>query len=162
MKKNILGLSFIFILFTFLSMSCAQAKDKEINSQAAPDFRLQDIHKNYYTLSSYREKKPVLLFFWTTWCPHCRRQLRVINDKYPELFKKGWELLSIDVGESPEKVDRFLRNYSLSYKTLFDLDTRVAESYDILGVPAYILINKEGEIVFRGNYFPQDRLKEMM
>lgn len=122
----------------------------------APDFKLQDMQGNFVSLSSYKDKQPVLLFFWTTWCPFCRRELRLLNDKYSSLSKDGLELLSVNIGESAQKVDRFIKNYNLGFPVLLDRDSEVAGKYEILGVPTYTLIDKKGYIVFEGNYFPQD------
>jgi peroxiredoxin len=128
----------------------------------APDFSLQDLNKNTYTLSSYRSKQPVILFFWTTWCHFCRRELKMLKDIYPQLQKDGAELLAISVKEPAYKVDNFLKGYVLNFKVLLDRYATVAAAYDILGVPTFVLIDKKGRIVFRTNYFPKEKYKELI
>jgi peroxiredoxin len=126
----------------------------------APNFKLRDLYKFEYTLSDYRDKQPVVLFFWTTWCPFCRKELTTLNNRYLELVRSGIELFAIDVGESAEKVDRTAKSYSLAFKVLLDQATLVAQAYNILGVPTYVLIDKKGRIVFTGNNFPEAKYKE--
>jgi len=104
----------------------------------------------------------VILFFWTTWCPFCRRELKVLEDIHAELLKEGWELFTINIGESSYKIENFLKKYSLTFKVLLDRDTNIARAYKILGVPTYILIDKTGRIVFKGNYFPKDTYKDLI
>lgn len=158
---------FLKALLAALILSClflgyigrAQAAVKTQN--IAPDFKLQDLGQKVFSLSSYRNKQPVFLFFWTTWCPFCRRGLRDLNDSYPELAQKGWEVLAIDTGEPAEKVKRFADSYSLKFNVLLDQDLTVANAYDVLGVPTYVLIDKGGLIVFKDNYFPAAKLGEL-
>lgn len=128
-------------------------------ARLAPDFTLYDIYQDAYTLSGYRDKQPVLLLFWTTWCPFCRKELKVLNGMYSSLAADGIEVFSVNVGELPGTVENFVQNYSLSYRVLLDRDSRVATSYGLIGVPSYVLINKSGEVVFRDNYFPASEYK---
>jgi len=128
----------------------------------APNFKLKDLYNNEYSLSNYKDKQPVVLFFWTTWCPYCRKELGHLNERYLELCKAGFELFAIDVGESAEKVDRAAKSYSLAFKILLDQDTKVAESYEVMGVPTYVLIDKKGRIISKDNFFPEEKYKELI
>ncbi|MBU1090356.1 MAG: redoxin domain-containing protein, partial [Candidatus Omnitrophica bacterium] len=82
--------------------------------KSAPDFELQDLNQKTYMLSDYRDKQAVALFFWTTWCPHCRRELAVLNQRYAEVSVAGLELLSINVGEADYKVANAVEKYNLT------------------------------------------------
>lgn len=188
MKHDIKLLLAIIVLFAFLSISFVspkkqiktpQAKALEVKSKEAeisqvkvkkakpsgieaPDFKLQDIHGDRITLSSYKDKQSVILFFWTTWCPYCREALRLLNDMYAELVKDGLEVLAINIGEPSYKVDNFVKSYQLNYRVLLDKYTTVAYAYDLLGVPTYVFIDKNGYIYFKGNSFPKERYKDLI
>ncbi|MFA5114884.1 MAG: TlpA disulfide reductase family protein [Candidatus Omnitrophota bacterium] len=130
--------------------------------QQAPGFSLADINNNVFELSSYIGKQGVLLFFWTSWCPFCRQQLKVINDKYPGFSQGGPAVLGINAGEPAEKVGRFLKRYPLKYPVLIDESLKVAMEYHVVGVPTYVLIDKKGDIIYLDNYFPpEEMLKEI-
>ena len=131
-------------------------------AKLAPDFTLYDIYQDAYTLSGYRDKQPVLLLFWTTWCPFCRKELTVLNGMYSSLAADGIEVLSVNVGELSSTVENFVQNYRLAYRILLDRDSRVATLYGLIGVPTYILINKSGEVVFKDNYFPASEYKDFL
>lgn len=158
MKNYIRSIVWVLMLAVFLLVGFAMAQ--ELN--AAADFKLPDINNETVTLSSYRDKQPVWLFFWTTWCPFCREGLKLLSDKYPQLVKDGFELLAINVGETNYKVDNFIKRYSLTFKVLLDKDARVAYLYDILGVPTYVLVDKKGHIAFAGNRFPRENYKDLI
>jgi peroxiredoxin len=66
--------------------------------KAAPNFRLKDLNQGQVELSSFKGKKPVVLFFWTTWCPYCLRELKHMNSLAEQLNKQGIELLAINSG----------------------------------------------------------------
>jgi peroxiredoxin len=160
MRNYARALVFILILSGFLSLPCARAQEKVF--PPAPDFKLQDTYQDTYILSSYKDKQPVLLFFWTTWCPFCRNELRVLNDMYATLQKDGVEVLAINVGELQSKVEAFVKNYYLAYRVLLDRDASVSKSYEVEGVPTYVFINKEGYVLFHENFFPRKEYKDLI
>lgn len=133
----------------------------EVCKIQAPDFQLQDLNQKTFTLSSYKGKRPVVLFFWTTRCPFCISELRMLRDMYPEMVKRGWELLAIDVGEYAYRIDRYARKHALNFKVLLDIDADVARDYDILGVPTYVFVNKKGCVAFMHNYFSEEKYQEL-
>ena len=140
------------ILFIFVWMTVAWAKELPL----APDFKLPDTNDRIVTLSGYRQQQPILLFFWTTWCPFCQKELRVLNNAYGELAKNNLKVLAIDAGESRKAVANYLRGLGFMFDVLLDEDGKVADSFEVLGVPTYILINRKGEIIFEGNSFPKN------
>jgi len=161
--KNYLRLLFVSVLVCVVTNSSAQAKEPDKKAVSlAPDFTLQDLSQNKFSLRNYRYKQPVVLFFWTTWCPFCREELRTLKELYPKLTKEGWELFAINIEEPAYIVTKAVTKYDLNFKVLLDLDTTVAHAYNILGVPTYILVNIKGQVVFRDHYFPQKEYKELI
>lgn len=154
------NLFFVFVALAVFGTSCIQAEE-EI-AKPAPDFKLQDLSQKTITLSDYKGKQPVILFFWTTWCPFCRKEIRILNEKYPELRKEGWELFAINLEEPVYKIENFLKNYTVNFKVLLDRDASIAYAYDLLGIPTYVFIDKKGNIRSVRHTFPQNNLKELI
>ena len=149
----------ILILILFATVSSAQAEGlKTEKSDIAVDFKLQDLSQNMLSLSSYRGKQPVLLIFWTTLCPFCLQAVKRLNQIYPKLVKAGYELLAINVEEPVSKVNNFVKKYALVFKVLLDKDAAVAQTYGVVGVPTYILVDRSGSINYKGNNFPEELL----
>lgn len=156
MQKYLKGiLAFAFILL-FLSGLSAQGLSP------AADFTLSDLEGNKVTLGDYKDKKPVVLLFWTTWCYYCRNELRETGKDYPLILKDGVELLAINGGESSEKVKRYLKDFNLNIKVLLDADDRVSRLFSVLGVPTYIFIDKKGNIIFHDHYFSREKYDELI
>ena len=87
----------IFVLFVFfcgtwlVQLSHAQlfyTENPLINTEA-PDFTLPSIKSGKVNFTKIREGKSVILFFWATWCPHCRRELGELSERAAQIEKKG-------------------------------------------------------------------------
>lgn len=158
MKGNLRCFVFLGVASLLLFIRPIEAKD----FKPAPDFKLQDLYQDVFKLSDYKDKQPVLLFFWTTWCPFCQNELRVLNGMYAGLVKDGVGVLSVNFGELPDAVQSFTNSYHLSYRVLLDRDTSAGRSFGILGVPTYVLIDKKSRIIFQDNFFPQKEYKDLI
>ena len=152
MRKN--GKILLFTICIFLITNYTFAEEPVL----APDFKLKDLSQHTVVLSSYKDKQPVLLFFWTTWCPFCREEIFLLQNEYRNITAGGITLLAIDVGEPQEKVQKFLKNRKTEFNILLDIDSKVAHSYNLIGVPTFVLIDAQGKIRFKGNSFPDNYL----
>jgi len=151
--------TFILLFFLSFGAGCYAAQDNAGSLKSAPAFKLTGLNGKEVSLSDYKGKKAVVLFFWTTWCPYCREEMRGLNQEYAELTKGNIGFLAINVGESEDKVRNFVKSRILDFEVLLDRYTTVADSYDLMGVPTYIVIDKSGAIVSTGNHFPKYVLK---
>lgn len=156
MVKKIFSIVLPLILVQNFLFAASPPADK--TGDLAVNFNLLDLEDEEISLSKFRGK-PVILFFWTTWCPFCRGELKTLNDNYHRLLKDGIQLLAIDIGEAAGRVENFVKKQGIFFNILLDKDTKVAYSYNLLGVPTYILVDKKGQIIFKGNSFPQEYKK---
>lgn len=154
------ALLFILCLILIENFSYAAAPLKAKTDESAFDFVLLDLENKGVSFSALRGK-PVILFFWTTWCPYCRNELKELNDKQKELSRTNTQVLAINIEESIDKVQKFINNRTFSYKVLLDKDAAIASRYSVLGVPTYIYINKKGNIVSYSNYFSQAKYEDI-
>ncbi len=127
----------------------------------APDFKLLDLEDKEFSLSSIKGK-PVILFFWTTWCPYCQKELKQLDGSRQELSENGVELIAINAQEPADKVKKFFRDRQFSFKVLMDTEGEVSQSYGVMGVPTYAFINKEGRIVSTSHSFSRKEYKDLI
>ncbi len=129
-----------------------------INPAFAADIVLNDLQSQPANLSSLAGK-PTVLFFWTTWCPYCRTELKDLNKMRPQMEKEGVVVFAVNVGEPVYKVTNFLKNYALSIRVLLDKEAQAAENYGIRGVPTYIFINKNNQVVSTEHRLPDNYME---
>jgi len=116
---------------------------------------LNDLNGKTVDISSLKGK-PALFFFWTTWCPYCRTEIKMLDRMAPQMQKEGIEVFAVNVGELDHRVVKFLGDNMLTLRVLLDRNGRAADNYDVIGVPTYIILDKTGKVVSRENTFPSD------
>jgi len=118
--------------------------------QHAPDFTLEDLEGQSYTLSELKGKV-VLLDFWATWCRPCVVSIPHLNELNSRFQEKEFLLLGINVDryKSKSSLKRFAEQYEIDYPVLPDKDEKVAARYRAFALPTSFLINREGKIAKR-------------
>jgi len=150
----------LFLIFAQNSLFAAAPALENKSGESAVDFTLLDLDNKAISLSDFKGK-PRILFFWTTWCPYCRGELKQLNALRVELAKSNTEVLAINIEEPAEKVRRFMENSPVYYKVLLDMDAAVSEDYGVRGVPTYIFIDKEGHLAATSHYFSPSMYKNI-
>ncbi len=110
----------------------------------APDFTLESLDGEPVTLSAHRGT-PVLLNFWATWCPPCRKEMPDLQ-RFSAKYGDRVQLLGVNWGESDDDVRRFLARYDVDYPNLMDRDGRAFVQYRLTGLPATFWIDERGVI----------------
>lgn len=132
-----------------------QISDTSENSKelSALEFSLKDQYGNSHSLSEYKGKT-VLLIFWATWCPDCLEELPDIERLYKE-YKQGKNkdivILGINTPNREVETDvkgitAFMKKNNYTFPTLMDEDGKVFESYDIRTYPTTYFIDRKGKI----------------
>ena len=116
----------------------------------APDFQLEDMDGEKYSLQSYRGKV-VILNFWATWCPPCRREIPSMEALYQAFRDEAFAILAINEWETEDHVFAFMGQLPVepSFPILLDLDSEVATSFGVKGLPTTLLLDPQGRIVYR-------------
>jgi thiol-disulfide isomerase/thioredoxin len=133
------------------------------NVKPATDFELRDLSGTTIKLSQFKGDRPVLLYFWATWCPYCLAAKPKIAQIREEIPRGEMEILGINVGggDTLERVKKYQEGHPMAWPILFDGDSKVSSSYRVQGIPMYFLVNKEGNVIYSGNNLPPD-LKQLL
>lgn len=157
-KKSaaLLVLSFLFILISVPAIAAEEGKTA--SAVTAPDFELQDLNGTKVTLAQFKGQKPVLLYFWATWCQYCRATRPSVTNLRKNTPETDLEILAIDVGagDSLTKLKRFEETDPAPYIVLYDPDSKVTRSYRVEGIPHFVLVDKNGTVKYTGNQLPSD------
>jgi len=119
-------------------------------AKAAKDFTLPDLDGKPHKLSDYRGKV-VLVNFWATWCPPCRREMPSMERLSQRLKDQPFVILGINQQEDPERVFVFTAQVdpSPNFPILFDPNSKIANAWGVLGLPASFILDQQGRVVYR-------------
>ncbi len=98
--------------------------------------------------------KPTLLEVFATWCPHCQREVGVLNALYATYKDRvnfvavNGSPLAIDnvTAESQADVINFMTQFHVQYPLAFDPNLDVAHKYLQSGFPTVVLIGANGKV----------------
>jgi len=125
-----------------LSISNVQAQSK------AQDWQLKTQDGTTISMGQY-QGKPIILHFWATWCPYCKKlqpELVRLQEKYQST---GVEIVSISFNEDDGAMPQDeIKSRGYDFITAVNGDS-VAELYGVRGTPTTFFINKAGEIIFK-------------
>jgi peroxiredoxin len=124
------------------ALSKLEADDK---SRQNADFTLTDVHGRPWTLKSL-QGKVVLVNFWATWCPPCRKEMPDLETLYKRFKDEGLVVLAIS-DEDAGKVSPFLAKTDVTYPVLLDPGRKVNELFQIEGIPKSFVYDRGGKLV---------------
>jgi thiol-disulfide isomerase/thioredoxin len=90
-----------------------------------------------------------LVSLWATWCEACKKEMDAL-DRLDAKTGNDAVVIGVAVGEEREKVAAFAQQRGLRYVQLVDTDFAFADAVGQRRVPATLVLDRRGEIVFRG------------
>ena len=105
--------------------------------------------------------KFVLLDFWATWCPPCRRSIPELNNLHAK-FKD--RLVVVGLSDEPEQAVRKMKEPKIDYAIAIDTRRRTETEVEVKGIPHTMLIDPHGIVRFEGmpQYLNEKDLERLM
>ncbi|HUX60324.1 MAG TPA: peroxiredoxin [Ignavibacteriaceae bacterium] len=143
---------YVFVLIVSVSSFSLAKAPKELKvGMKAPNFKLEDSYGKTYTLSSFKGKMPVIVYFYPkAGTAGCTKEACGIRDDWGK-FKKGKiQVLGISVDTKPE-IKKFIKDNNLNFPLLSDASTKVSKTYGVYGKGGYdnrvtFIVDKKGTI----------------
>jgi thiol-disulfide isomerase/thioredoxin len=111
----------------------------------APQFQASFLDGQPFDLAN-TQGKVVILDFWATWCPPCRKALPELIALAAEYKDRGVELFAVDVGESPDDVRAYLEEAGLDVQVVLDEDGSASGRYLVEYLPQTVIIGRDGQV----------------
>ncbi len=109
------------------------------------DFTLADLQGKTWSLRELKGKV-VLVNFWATWCPPCRKEMPDLNMLYQRFKDQSFVILAIS-DEEADKVKPFIAERNISYPVMLDTGRKVNELFQVEGIPKSFVYDREGKLV---------------
>lgn len=118
--------------------------------QPAPPLRLADLDGELHDLADLGGRL-VLINFWATWCPPCRREMPSMERLQQQLRERGLSVIAVDVGEDAETVFAFTGQLepAPSFPLLLDPDAEAARAWGVKGLPTSFVVDPTGRVIMR-------------
>lgn len=110
-----------------------------------------DLDGNTHRLSEWIGQKPVVINFWGTWCPPCRREIPGLVRLYDEYKDQGIEIISLAIERTagPAQVKQFTRQAGMKWVQLMATD-QIVQGFGYTGsVPTTLFLDINGKEVSR-------------
>ncbi len=160
MNKYFRIIGFCALAFFAITLTKASSQSfifkNPLEGKKAPSFSLSTLDERSVDFSKYRENKKTVLFFWTTWCPHCRTALRDLNSRQDEIKQRNIALVTVNVGENRSNVESYRRKNNITMDIFLDEDSSVSEKYGVSGIPSFYYINEDGIIKATNHNLPEN------
>lgn len=115
----------------------------------APDFTLNDIDGKPVSLSQFKGKK-VVLVFWASWCPDCRAEVPELKAMMASRKAKDVVFVSISFDRTLEALQNYVKDNQIGGYQLFDpagkKDSAVGAAYNVKWIPSLYLVGKDGKV----------------
>lgn len=149
----------LFIISLFL-LGCSKNNDiknslNTINNEkgsSAQDFEVQLVDGSIFRLSDYKDKKPVIIEFWATWCPFCKQDFNTVKNIYPK-YKDDVEFIAIDLdsGEDAETIKDYIKKNGLDDIKFAAGKTKILSDYSVTSTTTKYAIGRDGKILWKGS-----------
>jgi len=137
-------LLFIMVM-SFQSAAQAMATPaKGISQYLGDDWTLTNIQGQSVTLSKY-QGQPVILVFWATWCPYCKKLLPGMQKLHEKYAQEGLKIIAVNIKED-WKPEVYWRNHEYQFDAVLSGDD-IADKYGIKGTPGVVFIAPSGEVL---------------
>lgn len=124
---------------------------EKISPSALPEFNLPDLSGHQHTISEW-QGKVLVINFWATWCPPCRKEIPDFIALQQQYADKGVQFIGIAL-EDKEPVAEYIATTKVNYPILLGGNNGIALAHQlgnsVDAVPYTLIVNRQGQIIHR-------------
>ena len=120
------------------------------NTKPVPDLRLMNMDDETVDIKDLKGKV-VVINFWATWCPPCRREMGSLERLHLATKDKNIVIVAVNIGEDMDTVFSFMGTIdpAPTFSILFDPDAISMKQWNVRGLPTTFIIHSNGTIAYQ-------------
>lgn len=151
--------SFFTALLLMLGTTLTFAQQDTINYDAnllspgteAPNFVLRDTQGEEYDFHKFAKQEYILIDFWASWCPDCRKDMPEIQQLMKDYWKDGLSYMGVSFDTDSAQWKNYVRKHPVTFGAQVSelkkwKETQVSKDYHVQWIPTTYLINPEGKV----------------
>ena len=147
-NKSILFSCLLLLIFTSTQVAADRPLLKQLSGRStAPAFEYPDLNDKIHKLADYKGKT-LVINFWATWCPPCRKEMPSMNRAWKHLKAEGVQMLAINVGEDEANVHAYQKEHPIDFPILLDPLSESLDAWRIRGLPTTYIISPNGTVAY--------------
>jgi len=141
----VLSFAVILALLGLLAWGLKKAQAGPLDNGLAPDFNITGFDGRTAALGQLRGQV-VIINFWASWCPPCREEAAYLEETWRKYKGKGVVFIGVDWVDTEKEALAYIKEFDITYINGPDIGTRIAQAYNIQGVPETFFVAKNGEL----------------
>lgn len=117
-----------------------------LDGQPAPEFTLPTLEGEQVSLADHSGKDVIVLDFWASWCPPCRKGLPILDEVARDFQDRPVAVYAVNIREGKALIRDFVGKNKLSLPVLLDDTGIVADDFQVSGIPQTVIIDRNGTI----------------
>lgn len=136
----------LVLLFFVGSSGAGNLNLTTVSPRPAPTLALEGLDGDRLTHSDL-EGMTVIVNFWATWCPPCRKEMPALQRAWESLRGENILLVGIAVGENRSAVAKYVEKMQLDFLIALDPTTETSTGWSVRGLPTTFVVDPSGNIV---------------
>ncbi len=128
-----------------LTFSAQGAEFRKLEPAVPPLLTATDLNGSKRKLTEYKGRV-VLINFWASWCPPCRKEMPSIQRLMQKMSGKSFVILAVDAGESRDEAEPLLKELRPEFTILSDPESAVSMRWKVFAMPTSFLVDKQGRV----------------
>jgi peroxiredoxin len=133
----------LIVMIVIVANIVSYIKKPELADKTLPNISIKLLNGETKSLHAYTGK-PVILYFWGSWCPICKMSSPVISD-----LSENYQVITFAVNSgSDEEIKHFMQKHQLHFPVVNDAEGTVAQQFGVNTFPTTFIYNAKGTNTF--------------